>query len=196
MRTLILLVVLPACAGDSASDDDPGPGSCEAVPPDSSGEGTYYDADGTGNCSFDASPGDLMVAAINAADYQSAALCGACLEVTGPNGSVRVRVVDQCPGCAHGDLDLSRQAFQRLSPLSAGRIPITWRQVACDVTGPIAYHLSDLVACVVGSDSERHSDRTKQPRDECVAPLWRKSGNISDAELIDKSRCCRVAVPT
>ena len=141
MRSLILLIALPACAG--GSDDDSTSGSCEAVPAEVSGEGTYYAADGTGNCSFDASPDDLMVAALNAPDYQTAALCGACLEVTGPNGSVTVRVVDQCPECKHGDLDLSPQAFQLLAPLAAGRIPITWHQVACDVTGPIAYHFKD-----------------------------------------------------
>lgn len=143
MRSLILLALLPACAGDETSDDDFVTGSCEAVPAELSGEGTYYSADGTGNCSFDASPNDLMVAAMNAPDYQSAALCGACLAVTGPNGSVVVRVVDQCPECKHGDLDLSPQAFQKLAPLSAGRVPITWHQVACDVTGPIAYHFKD-----------------------------------------------------
>lgn len=141
MRSLILLIVLPACAG--GSDDDATPGSCEAVPAEVSGEGTYYAADGTGNCSFDASPDDLMVAALNAPDYQNAALCGACLEVTGPSGTITVRVVDQCPECKHGDLDLSPQAFQMLSPLAAGRIPITWHQVACNVTGPIAYHFKD-----------------------------------------------------
>lgn len=146
MRSLILLISwigLAACGGEQSSDDDPAPGSCDVEPPEASGEGTYYAADGSGNCSFDASPGDLMVAAMNAPDYQSAALCGACLEVTGPNGSVRVRVVDQCPECKRGDLDLSPQAFQRLSPLAAGRIPITWRQVACDVSGPLAYHFKD-----------------------------------------------------
>jgi expansin (peptidoglycan-binding protein) len=142
MRPLILLVVLSACADDPGPDDS-GPGSCDAEPPEVSGEGTYYAADGTGNCSFEASPDDLMVAAMNAPDYQSAALCGACLAVTGPNGSVTVRVVDQCPGCAHGDLDLSPEAFQRIAPLAAGRVPITWRQVACDVTGAIAYHFKD-----------------------------------------------------
>jgi expansin len=141
MRPLILLVALPACTG--GSDDAPGPGSCEAVPAEVSGEGTYYSADGTGSCSFDASPDDLMVAALNAPDYQTAALCGACLAVSGPNGSVTVRVVDLCPECKHGDLDLSPQAFQLLAPLAAGRIPITWHQVACDVTGPIAYHFKD-----------------------------------------------------
>ncbi|HWO17130.1 MAG TPA: expansin EXLX1 family cellulose-binding protein [Kofleriaceae bacterium] len=140
---LLLLLALPACAGGPDSDDDPTPGSCESVPAELSGEGTYYAADGSGNCSFDASPGDLMVAAMNAPDYQTAALCGACLEVTGPSGKVTVRVVDKCPECQHGDLDLSPQAFEKLAPLSAGRVPITWRQVACNVTGPISYHFKD-----------------------------------------------------
>jgi expansin (peptidoglycan-binding protein) len=52
-------------------------------------------------------------------------------------------VVDQCPECARGDLDLSPQAFQLLSPLAAGRIPITWHEVPCEVSGPISYHFKD-----------------------------------------------------
>ena len=107
------------------------------------GEGTYYDATGAGNCGFDASPNDLLVAAMNAADYNNAAWCGACLAVTGPMGSVTVRIVDQCPGCAHGDLDLSPEAFGMIAPLSAGRVAITWHEVACNVSGPIAYHFKD-----------------------------------------------------
>jgi expansin (peptidoglycan-binding protein) len=113
------------------------------VPSAEMGDGTYYTADGTGNCSFDASPSDLMVAAMNAVDYANAAWCGACLAVTGPNGTITVRVVDQCPGCQHGDLDLSEQAFGMLAPLSVGRIPITWHEVACPVSGPIAYRFKE-----------------------------------------------------
>jgi expansin (peptidoglycan-binding protein) len=103
------------------------------------GEATYYDADGTGSCSFDPSPGDLMIVAIGAADYDRATWCGACLAVSGPRGDVVVRVVDRCPGCKHGDLDLGRQAFEKIAPLSAGRVSIAWREVACPVTGPITY---------------------------------------------------------
>jgi len=112
---------------------------CIRDPVSEMGEGTYYDADGTGNCSFDPSPGDRMVAALNAPDYAHAAWCGACLAVSGPMGEVVVRVVDKCPGCKHGDLDLSREAFARLAPLSAGRVRISWHEVACPVIGPIAY---------------------------------------------------------
>lgn len=140
-----ILVIATALAAACGGDDGgalPG-GSCTAAPPAESGDGTYYAATGAGNCGFDPSPGDLMVAAMNAPDYHTAAWCGACLEVSGPDGTVTVRVVDQCPECAAGDLDLSPEAFAVLSPLAAGRIPITWHEVACPVSGPIAYHFKD-----------------------------------------------------
>lgn len=105
------------------------------------GEATYYDADGAGRCSLPAAAGERMLAAINGPDYAHAAWCGACLAVAGPLGAVVVRVVDQCPRCKHGDLDLSRDAFAAIAPLSAGRTKITWREVACPVTGPIAYQI-------------------------------------------------------
>jgi expansin (peptidoglycan-binding protein) len=137
-----LLVLLAACSGDDTGT--PPGGACGDSPPAKTGEGTYYSATGAGNCSFDPSPNDLMVAAMNHPDYGTADWCGACLEVTGPQGnSVRVRVVDQCPECKTGDLDLSPQAFEMLSPLSAGRIKISWHEVACDVSGPIDYHFKD-----------------------------------------------------
>ena len=151
MRAWVVLLIA-ACGSHGATLTDGSPGgdddgggsgtdaSCGASPAAESGEATYYDADGTGNCSFDAST-DYMVAAMNAADYGNAQWCGACLAVSGPMGnSITVRVVDQCPGCSHGDLDLSETAFSMLSPLSAGRIKISWHEVPCDVTGPIAYN--------------------------------------------------------
>ncbi|HEU0030583.1 MAG TPA: expansin EXLX1 family cellulose-binding protein [Kofleriaceae bacterium] len=138
---LLLVCVASGCSSDEAPPPPAG-GSCTAPQPEKSGEATYYDADGTGNCSFDAST-DRMVAAINAADYDHAAWCGACLVVSGPAGDIVVRVVDQCPGCAEGDLDLSREAFEMIAPLSAGRVPITWLPVPCEVDGPISYQFKD-----------------------------------------------------
>jgi expansin (peptidoglycan-binding protein) len=138
------LVFLVACGSPSTGgddDDEPGP-ACEA-PVEASGEATFYDATGAGNCSFDESPNDLLVGAMNNADYGTADLCGGCVEVSGPDGSVVVRIVDRCPGCDPGDVDLSREAFAMIAPLSAGRVPITWHEVACDVTGPVEYHFQD-----------------------------------------------------
>lgn len=151
-----LAVAYAVIAGPVACRSDPGPPAA-APPPACLGEiaatgaATYYDATGTGSCSLDAVPppgragtgtGDeRLVAAINAADYDHAALCGACLAVAGPLGDVVVRVVDSCPGCRRGDLDLSREAFAAIAPLSAGRTKIAWRSIACPVTGPIAYRV-------------------------------------------------------
>ena len=35
-------------------------------------------------------------------------------------------VVDLCPGCASGSIDLSPAAFEQLADLSVGRIEVTW----------------------------------------------------------------------
>ena len=108
-----------------------------------SGEATYYYATGAGACGFGASPGNLMVAAMNAPDYHNSAVCGEYVHVNGPNGSVTVRIVDLCPGCDSGDLDLSQEAFALIAPISRGRVPITWQVVSPGLTGPIAYHFKD-----------------------------------------------------
>lgn len=53
--------------------------------------------------------------------------CGKFVNVTGPNKkTVRVKIVDTCPPCASGDLDLSPAAFAQIGDLTRGRIPITW----------------------------------------------------------------------
>ena len=67
---------------------------------------------------------------MNGAQYQKS-LCGQCVLVTGPKGTVKVRIVDLCPGCAMGGLDLSSQAFAAIAALSAGRVKITWHFVPC-----------------------------------------------------------------
>jgi expansin (peptidoglycan-binding protein) len=158
--------LLGAACGDSASDDlgdgDGGSGAgssgpsggappidpgCDGDPKVHQGEATFYDfADGSGNCSFPATPNDLMVAAMNHVDYAASAVCGACIEITGPppeSAVIKVRVVDQCPECPEGDVDLSPEAFEQIADLGLGRVPVTWRYAACDVMGPIVYHFKE-----------------------------------------------------
>lgn len=108
------------------------------------GDGTYYDANGNGSCSFGVSSDKpLLIGAMNTPDYNNSNVCGACAHVKGPNGEVTVRIVDQCPGCASGDIDLSPEAFELLAPLPEGRIDISWQYVPCDVSGPISYHFKE-----------------------------------------------------
>lgn len=84
-----------------------------------------------------------MVAAINEAQFDNGSVCGMCVEVTGPRGAIAVRIVDVCPECPSGDLDLSVKAFGMIAELSAGRVPISWLPVACDNPGPLAIRFKE-----------------------------------------------------
>ncbi|MBK8987233.1 MAG: hypothetical protein IPM39_14325 [Chloroflexi bacterium] len=113
------------------------------IGPVRSGIATYYNATGEGNCLFPASPNNLMVAAMNEVDYNNAALCGAYVRVDGRKGSVVVRIVDRCPECAQGHVDMSPQAFALIDDIPLGRVPITWQIVSPALDGPIVYHFKD-----------------------------------------------------
>jgi expansin (peptidoglycan-binding protein) len=137
-----LLCLLAGC-GDTNSGDSP---LAKTLPLGEYQDGliTFYAATGAGNCGFDASPNDLDVAAINIGQYQKSAVCGACAEVEGPLGKVRVRIVDSCPDCPDkGHLDLSRSAFAKIANPVDGRVKVRWRMVACNTPGPIRYHFKD-----------------------------------------------------
>jgi expansin len=107
------------------------------------GKATYYDATGDGACMLGPSPGDLLVAAMNAEEYDNAAVCGEYVHVIGPKGAVTVRIVDLCPECLAGHLDLSREAFAQIADLPQGVVSISWQVVSPALTGPIAYHFKD-----------------------------------------------------
>ncbi|WP_325100381.1 expansin EXLX1 family cellulose-binding protein [Streptomyces broussonetiae] len=99
----------------------------------------YAAGDGSGSCLYGASD-DLMVAAMNVTDYESAKACGAYVLVRAAGGAaITVRIVNECPSpCAPGQLDLSRQAFAKLADPSVGRLPITWSLLSPDLPGTIA----------------------------------------------------------
>ena len=119
------------------------PGSQPTIGSVQKGQGTYYGATGAGACSYDPSPGNLMVAAMNAPQWQNSQVCGTCVDVTGPKGTVSVRIVDLCPECKSGDLDLSEEAFTMIAEKAAGRVDISWVPVACAVSGPVGIHFKE-----------------------------------------------------
>ncbi|KAI8640655.1 RlpA-like double-psi beta-barrel-protein domain-containing protein-containing protein [Parasitella parasitica] len=97
---------------------------------DYSGDATYYNT-GLGSCGWTSKESELIVALNigqmdNGANSNNNPNCGRSITATGPKGSVTVKVVDTCPGCANGDLDLSPAAFERIADLTAGRVPISW----------------------------------------------------------------------
>jgi expansin (peptidoglycan-binding protein) len=104
------------------------------------GRGTFYAATGAGNCSYDASS-DLMVGAMNQQDYENSQACGAYLAVTGPTGkTITIKVVDRCPECPPGAIDLSKEAFTKLAPASTGQITIKWKLLSPALSSPVSYN--------------------------------------------------------
>jgi expansin len=99
---------------------------------------THYVLAGLPNCGY-SPPADGLYVALPAPEYADAAGCGGYLEVTGPEGSVRVKVIDQCPECAAGHIDLSETAFARLAPLAAGLINVSYAPLADPaLPGPVS----------------------------------------------------------
>lgn len=143
MRVLVASVSIALVALACGSSDSASSGPAPPLGQTQSGVATYYAATGAGACSFDASPNDLDVAAMNAVEFAGSAVCGSCVDVVGPKGKVTVRIVDLCPECPKGHLDLSQQAFGKIADLSAGRVSISWTVVPCNVSGPVQYHFKD-----------------------------------------------------
>jgi expansin (peptidoglycan-binding protein) len=97
-----------------------------------SGEGTYYTGvagGNSGNCSIFVAAGDYLHCALNTIDYDTAAACGGYIKVNGVKGSVTLQVVDRCPECKKGDVDMTQEAFAMIDDVVNGRVPITWEYV-------------------------------------------------------------------
>ena len=111
------------------------------------GEGTYYfieEFGNFGNCSIENEEfNPFLIGAMNASQYGQADYCGACALVTGPSGSVKIHIIDQCPECAHGDIDLSPEAFDNIAPRIDGRVDISWKVMPCETTGAVQFYFKD-----------------------------------------------------
>lgn len=117
---------------------------------------TYYTGDATaytlgqvssGNCNFMYDSGvGANYAAINAEQWNNTMNCGRCAEVScidsrcsDTSTSRIVYIVDQCPECTNGDLDLSPSTFKILTGSNPDRYLIKWKFVSCPLVGNIEY---------------------------------------------------------
>ncbi|KAK1988710.1 RlpA-like double-psi beta-barrel-protein domain-containing protein-containing protein [Colletotrichum cereale] len=109
-----------------------------------SGRSTFYGGNTSGGkCSFSTYqiPSSLYGTAFSGQVWDSAAHCGACVKVTGPKGnSLVAMIVDECPECNKGHLDLFQNAFTQLGSLSDGIISTSYEFVKCGITSPIKLH--------------------------------------------------------
>lgn len=119
-----------------------GAGSACAAARATSGKATFY-TDIGGNCSYPTPPADGLWVALAPAEYDSGAACGGYLDVKGPDGSVRVKVVDQCPPCETGHIDLSREAFERIADPVLGIVPVSYSTVTSPKTPAMTFRIKE-----------------------------------------------------
>ncbi|ROV99569.1 hypothetical protein VPNG_07724 [Cytospora leucostoma] len=153
-------VVVATSSSPSSSSSSSLSSSSDAV----SGTSTFYGGNlSGGTCSFTTLskiPSGLYGTAFSGSAWDNAAECGACLKVTGPNGNsitvmvstplpphstdhtpkLKQQVVDECPECDEGHLDLFEDAFEQLGSTSAGEIATSYTKVACGISSPIVLH--------------------------------------------------------
>jgi expansin (peptidoglycan-binding protein) len=90
-----------------------------------SGDATYY-AVGLGACGWTNTDSENVVA-INAPQWEAGKHCGQWVTITGAAGTAKAKVVDLCPGCASGDLDMSPVLFEAtIGSKDIGRAKMEW----------------------------------------------------------------------
>lgn len=132
-----------------------------------SGQGTFYDLweNAPVACEVPVPKNQIIyMAAINAPQFDAIrkAKCNQCAHVTGPKGSILVKIVDRCEGCKYGDLDLTREGFPHIADIDQGRVPITWDWAPCHSSPP-------------GPQYRAPSGQTvplAPPRPPAVVPTW------------------------
>ncbi|KAK7460919.1 DPBB1 domain-containing protein [Stygiomarasmius scandens] len=98
-----------------------------AVAQSGGGSATWFHP-GLGACGFINTDSDFVVAV--SSQIFNSGLCNRRMNANYQGRSVQVTVVDSCPGCGAGDIDLSPAAFSQLADLSVGRIqPVQWNIV-------------------------------------------------------------------
>ncbi|KAI1428281.1 carbohydrate-binding module family 63 protein [Xylaria sp. FL1777] len=132
---------LPSSSASSASSES------TAVPVVQStavtGKSTFYGGNlNGGTCSFTTYtlPSGIYGTAFSGSAWDSAEHCGACLEVTANGKSITVMIVDECPECDEGHLDLFQNAFQVLSPSSTDILSTSYTFVECPISSPLILH--------------------------------------------------------
>ncbi|RPD63955.1 barwin-like endoglucanase [Lentinus tigrinus ALCF2SS1-7] len=88
----------------------------------SANEATWYQPGGAYGACGSINQNSDLVAALSPSEYASGANCYRRMRVGYQNKFVDVTIVDLCPSCAVGHIDLSEGAFEQLANLGVGVI--------------------------------------------------------------------------
>jgi expansin len=121
------------------------PGSAPPLTGVTTGQAYYYSpGGGAGSCSFGTLGRGGLYVSLGASQYAGGAACGSYLDVTGPGGHVQAEVVDFCPGCTGGGIDMSEAAFARVASSSAGTARVSYTLVRDpQLPGPLELRVAD-----------------------------------------------------
>ncbi|KAI1108228.1 RlpA-like double-psi beta-barrel-protein domain-containing protein-containing protein [Nemania sp. NC0429] len=86
------------------------------------GDITFYQP-GLGACGETNADGEAVVA-MSPSQYDGS--CGKTITITKGGKTAKAKVVDKCPACASGSIDVSSTVFQSLADLSVGRTTVSW----------------------------------------------------------------------
>ncbi|KAK0648882.1 RlpA-like double-psi beta-barrel-protein domain-containing protein-containing protein [Cercophora newfieldiana] len=88
-----------------------------------------------GTCSFVnyTLPAGVSGVGIGPPNWANGTKCGACLQVNGPRGSVKVMITDSCPSCAPNRLNLYEDAFRQIADPSDGIASVEFDIVSCGI---------------------------------------------------------------
>lgn len=92
-----------------------------------SGQATWF-VDGLGACGKVNGPNDFIVA-LNTPQYGSGSpgpQCFKSITIYAGGKSAVATIMDECPTCDYGSLDMSHGLFLHFNPISVGEFPITW----------------------------------------------------------------------
>ncbi|RLN98656.1 hypothetical protein BBJ28_00018294 [Nothophytophthora sp. Chile5] len=121
----------------------------------------YFEGDGTaytlsevssGNCNFMSaiSIASTNYAALNQDQWDDLANCGRCAEVSciddqceDQTTTAIVQILDRCPECSSGDLDLSPTVFKNITGSDPSRLTIRWQFVDCPSPGNVEVCLKE-----------------------------------------------------
>ncbi|RLN20738.1 hypothetical protein BBJ28_00001034 [Nothophytophthora sp. Chile5] len=112
------------------------------------GDGTAYTLSevSSGNCNFMSaiSVAPTNYAALNQVQWDDLANCGRCAEVScideacvDQTATSIVQILDRCPECNYGDLDLSPTVFKTITGSDPSRLKIRWQFVDCPNPGNV-----------------------------------------------------------
>ncbi|KAJ1905170.1 hypothetical protein LPJ81_002073 [Coemansia sp. IMI 209127] len=101
-----------------------------------SGSLTHYNVEENEGACGSMNTNEEMVAALNSAQFQansdgSSVYCGVCATILGDKAQITVKIVDECPSCSYGSLDLSPAAFDATTSADGEAYNIKWYFTQC-----------------------------------------------------------------